>query len=344
MNNTFRFTLFRCGIAVITFYLIALGHQSERLLAAGEMASPDTLTVAGADSNASFRTDSSREAAAAPSDTSAATLPIADTLTAEAREDTLPVYILDREVPNNAFTVGEKLTFKIRYGFIKAGYATMEIKDVVTVNDSFPAYHIVSTARSTKTFDVFYKVRDSVETFLDVRGLFSWRYNKRLREGGYKLDLLVDYDQHHGIANVHKIRYHSDEPLRVKHEEKFQLKVPAYVLDVLAAFYYVRTQPLRVGEPVYMTNHDNKKVYDLQVIIQRKEQVKVKAGKFNCIVVSPRLKGESIFKQKGELWIWLTDDQYRVPVQMKSKVVVGSITTELIEIEGIPLPLPAQIK
>jgi hypothetical protein len=93
-----------------------------------------------------------------------------------------------------------------------------------------------------------------------------------------------------------------------------------------------------------MSNHDNKKVYDLKVIIQRKERIKVDAGTFDCIMVQPVLQGEAIFKQQGELWVWLTDDERKIPVQMKSKVAVGSITTELIKIEGVPLPLRAQVK
>jgi hypothetical protein len=70
----------------------------------------------------------------------------------------------------------------------------------------------------------------------------------------------------------------------------------------------------------------------------------VKAGKFRCIVVKPELRGDAIFQQKGELWVWVSDDQYKIPVQMKSAVFIGSITTELKEIEGIPLPLPSQLK
>ncbi|HFE63918.1 MAG TPA: DUF3108 domain-containing protein, partial [Caldithrix sp.] len=50
------------------------------------------------------------------------------------------------------------------------------------------------------------------------------------------------------------------------------------------------------------------------------------------------------FKQKGKLWIWLTDDQYKIPVQMKSAVFIGKITTELTKIEGVPLPLPSQVQ
>lgn len=255
-----------------------------------------------------------------------------------------PIYKLDRVINNRAFHVGEKLTFNIRYGIIKAGEATMEVRDIVNIHDSIPAYHIVTTARSAKFFDAFYKVRDSVETFLDTKGIFSWIYHKRLREGGYKFDLLVDYHQRHGIAHVEGIRYEGDEPLRVRNREEFQLEIPEYVLDVLGAFYYVRTQKLELGMPIYMANHDNKEVYKLQVIIQKRERVKVDAGTFNCIMIQPRLQGEAIFKQKGELWVWLTDDEYKIPVQMKSKVAVGSITTELKKIEGVPLPLKSQVK
>ncbi len=256
--------------------------------------------------------------------------------------DSLP-HQLDRVINNNAFHVGEKLSFNVRYGFIKAGEASMEVKGKVPIRDR-EAYEIISTANSTGTFDFFFKVRDRVESYIDTQGLFSWKFNKKLREGSYKFDLLVDYDQYNGKALIDMIRYNDDDSLTIRKQENFTVDIPPYVLDILAAFYYVRTQKLRVGVPIYLTNHDNKKVYDLRVIVQKRETVKVKAGKFKCIMVQPQLRGEAIFKQKGELWVWLSDDEYKIPVQMKSAVFVGSITTELTKIEGIKLPLPSQIK
>ncbi len=250
---------------------------------------------------------------------------------------------LDREITNNAFRPGEKLSFVIRYGFIKAGNASMEVKDTVSVNGR-TAYQIVSKARSNGTFDLFFKVRDTVKSVLDAQGLFSWRFNKKLREGSYKFDLRVDYNQHFGNADVEMIRYEDNEPLTIREKKEFTLETPPYVLDILASFYFVRAQDLRIGMPVYMSNHDNEKVYDLKVIVQKRETIEVDAGKFRCIAVQPKLKGEAIFKQKGELWVWLTDDQYKIPVQLKSAVFVGSITTELTKIEGVKLPLPSQIE
>jgi len=259
-----------------------------------------------------------------------------------ARVDSLP-YVLDRVITNEAFDVGEKLTFLVRYGIIKAGEATMEVEDIVPIADR-QAFKIVSKAKSARTFDLFFKVRDQVESWIDTQGIFSWKFNKFLREGGYKFDLRVEYDQLYGKANVQSIRYEDSEPLRIRDQNEKGVDIPPYVLDILASFYYVRTQKLRVGRPIYITNHDNEKIYDLKVIIQKREVIEVQAGKFQCIMVQPQLVGDAIFQQKGELWVWLTDDQYKIPVQMKSAVFIGSITTELKKIEGVPQPLPAQLK
>ncbi len=268
---------------------------------------------------------------------------VSDSAAAIAGQDSVP-RVLDRTIPNKAFDVGEKLSFDVRYGFITAGHASMEVHDMIMVRDSFPAYQIVTTARSTSTFDIFFKVRDRVESILDSRGIFSWGFKKSLREGGYKFDLSVNYDQLYGKAYVEMIRYHDDEPLRIKKREEFEIPVPKYVIDILGSFYYVRTQELRTGEPIYMKNHDNKKIYALKVIVQKKERIKVKAGEFDCVVVQPRLKGEAIFKQKGKLWVWLTDDEFKIPVQMKSKAFIGSVTTELVKIEGVNEPITARVK
>jgi hypothetical protein len=272
----------------------------------------------------------------------ATTSTIDSTTSLQLKADSLPE-LLNRTIPNQAFQIGEKLTFTVRYGFIKAGEATMAVEEIVPIGERL-AYKVVSAARSAKTFDLVFKVRDRVESWVDTQGIFSWKFNKMLREGSYKYDLLVDYHQNVGKAAVQTIRYHNDEPLEVKKQEKFEMDIPPYVLDVLASFYFVRTQDLEVGMPIYITNHDNKKIYDLKVIVQKKEIIQVKAGKFRCIIVQPFLMGEAIFKQKGELWVWLSDDQYKIPVQMKSAVFVGNITTELNKIEGLPLPLPSQIR
>lgn len=219
---------------------------------------------------------------------------------------------LTRHIDNVAFGVGEKLTFDINYGFINAGFATVEVADVVEYNGR-PAYRIVSRAQSNSFFSTFYKVDDRLESIMDAAGLFSWRFEKILREGSYKSDREFWFDQAEGQA------FYEDDTF----------EVPRYVQDVLSAFYYVRTQDLTVGSTIHIDHFDSGKFYPLEVKIHKRETVSVAAGTFDCIVVEPLLQSVGAFKQEGQLKVWLTDDRLRMPVLMKSKVLVGSISAEL---------------
>ncbi len=242
------------------------------------------------------------------------------------------------KVENNAFQIGEKLTFKVRYGFVRAGTATMAVVGEKVINEN-PVYHIQTTAESDAPFSWVYEVHDVVNSFIDRDGLFSWRFEKKLREGGYKNDLLVDYLPEDSLAKVTSLRYRDEGTER----KTYDVKVPPFAMDILAAFYYIRTQPLRVGDIISLINHDNEKVYNLEIHVYMRETVDTAAGEFKCLKIEPLLKGEGIFKQKGRLLVWLTDDEYKIPVQMTSEVAVGHITTELEKIEGIKGKIPSRI-
>ncbi|TFH03046.1 MAG: DUF3108 domain-containing protein [Calditrichales bacterium] len=261
------------------------------------------------------------------------------TVVAESVKTSVPTKkkLVYPKIKNNAFSVGEKLTFKVRYGVVRAGTATMSVLKETKVQDH-PVYQIQTTAVSDAPFSWVFSVNDVVNSFIDREGLFSWRFEKKLREGNYEMDLLVDYSPQDSLARVKYIRY-KDDVERLNYD----VKAPPFVLDILASFYYIRTRDLNVGDVISITNHDNKKIYDLEVQVYMRETISTAAGKFRCLRVEPLLKGEGIFKQKGRLLVWVTDDEFKIPVQMTSEVVVGHITTELEKIEGIPGPIPARI-
>ncbi|HEU5310298.1 MAG TPA: DUF3108 domain-containing protein, partial [Candidatus Eisenbacteria bacterium] len=157
-------------------------------------------------------------------------------------------------------------------------------------------------------------VRDRAESFIDAESLYTRRFVKRLREGGYEKDIDVRFDQ-----ETRKARYSDGETF----------DVAAGVHDVLSAFYYVRTVPLPTGSSITIPTHDNKKSYEMLVKVHKRERVEVPAGKFDCVVVEPILKSEGVFKSKGSIHVWLTDDARRIPVLVKSKIPIGSISVSL---------------
>ncbi|MFH2036074.1 MAG: DUF3108 domain-containing protein, partial [Candidatus Zixiibacteriota bacterium] len=219
---------------------------------------------------------------------------------------------IDRHVENIAFGPGEKLTFDIGYGFINAGTATLEVVDLIEYNER-PCHQIVTTARSNKFFSSFYKVEDRVESLIDAIGIFSWRFEKNLSEGSYRSVKVCEFDQENNLV----------------HYEDSTYDVGRYVQDALSAMYYVRTQDLNVGVSIFIDNFTDGKHYPLEVKVLKKETINIKAGKFDCLVVEPLLQSSGIFQHEERLTVWLTDDRLKLPVLMKSRVLVGSISAEL---------------
>lgn len=208
---------------------------------------------------------------------------------------------------------GELLVFSIDYGPVNAGEASLEVGEIIESGGHL-CYPVESKAASNRFFSAFYLVRDKVITHIDVRTLATRYFSKRLREGDYRKNVAIRYDQEAGKA---------------RHLDGHDEDVPIGVQDILSAFYYVRTLPLEPGLPALVTTHSSRKTYDLEVVVHGRERITVPAGTFDCIVVQPVIQGEGLFQFEGDLTIWLSDDALRLPVLMKTKVKVGAIDASL---------------
>jgi len=76
-----------------------------------------------------------------------------------------------------------------------------------------------------------------------------------------------------------------------------------------------------------------------KVLVHRKEVVSTIFGEVECLVIEPKLAGEAIFKQTGNIYIWLTNDEYKIPVKLESKISFGSFTASLVSAQHVPLKL-----
>ncbi len=226
-----------------------------------------------------------------------------------------------RYVENKAFKEGEKLTFDLNYGFVTAGIAVMEIPRIKRISGR-EAYHITFEVNSVPSFDMFYKVRDRYETYLDIEGLFPWRFEQHIREGGYTRDFSAFFDQRKGKAKTSEGEY----------------EIPLYVNDIVSAFYYARTfdySDMVVDDLVNLQNFYKDRVYDLDVKFLGKETIEVPAGKFDCIIVEPLVKEGGLFKHEGNIIVWLTDDELKLPVKVRTKIVIGYVEAKLSAYEGL---------
>lgn len=236
-----------------------------------------------------------------------------------------------RQLTNNAFEVGERLTFNIDYGFITAGQATMSIPDYQYL-DGHPTQEIRIEARSGSTFDWVFKVRDRYETFLDYQGLFPWRFEQHVREGSYSKDYQADFNPLTQTATT---------------SDGHTFQTPQYVHDIVSAFYYIRTLDLtntHRGDVIHLQNFFDGETHPLDVRILGHQQIEVPVGTFECCVLEPMVVAGGLFKSEGSIRIWVTDDNDHIPVQMSSKILIGSIDAKLVKYEGIRSPLTSKVK
>lgn len=231
------------------------------------------------------------------------------------------VFVLPAVASAAPFGPGEKLEYDIYWTFIRAGSATLEVAAPTDVNGT-QAMRFVASARSTPAIDKIYKVRDSIESFTDMDVTRSIRYDKKQREGTYSKDVVLDFDWESGVSK----RY-------VRGELRHELAQPGPTFDPLSILFSFRKQVLyktmRFAAPV----SDGKVRVMGEAYVEGTEDIETDLGVIPCFRVRIDVKHLSgVFRKSddAELLVWFSADERRLPVRVKSKVVVGHFTMRLV--------------
>lgn len=233
---------------------------------------------------------------------------------------------------SNAFATGwngqfEQLRFSIDWLFFNAGVAIIQ---AVPIDQTTTELRL--EACSNPVLDLIYKVRDQIITSSAYQyGEFrSLQYRYTQEEGGDFSDLSVDFSKPGKIIYVDHL-----EERKKKRRQVFETEIAR--LDMTTAFFRARQFPLVVGENYSIPVFDKGKSYDLVVDVLRKEKIDTILGEDTpTVVIHPRLKTDGFFKRKGEILIWITDDERHMPVRMTSKVSVGKVVSELTDVVTTP--------
>jgi len=97
-----------------------------------------------------------------------------------------------------------------------------------------------------------------------------------------------------------------------------------------------------VGKPITIEVHDSGKNWSVEIQTLGREKMKTPAGEFATIKVRTFPKYEGVFMNKGEIFVWLTDDNRKVPVIMKSTISIGSIVSTLTNMKLDDVKTPAK--
>jgi len=213
--------------------------------------------------------------------------------------------------------ISERLNFDIYWMGVYVGRARLE---AVTDGETLT---IRSETHSAALISTFYKVEDYVESRIVDGRAATFRITQR--EGKYRSNKEVFFDSDNGTVT------YIDHLKDVTKEHP--MTGPA-LWDVISAFYYVRTQPLIVGQTVYLNVFDSNKFLTVEVNVLAKENISLSNGReVDTVKIRPVLKSDGILQKKGDILIWLTDDTKRTPVRVETEVPVGKVVAKLKDFE-----------
>lgn len=210
------------------------------------------------------------------------------------------------------FLAGENLTYDVRFGSIKVGTGRMRVLGIETVRDR-PAWHVQFTV-SGGTF--FYKVDDVYESWMDVSTLNSLRYVQDQEQGSRERKRTFEIFPERAV-------------FREVFKNNRELKSVPDPLDDGSFLFFIRTVPLEVGKTYEFNRYFKPDRNPVTIRVLRKERIRVPAGAFDAIVLQPIIKTSGIFSEGGAAEIWLSDDDKRMMLQMKSRLSFGSLNLYL---------------
>src|SRR5690606_750818 len=221
----------------------------------------------------------------------------------------------------SAFTTGEYFKFRIHYGVITAGYATLEVKDA-TVNNK-KVYHAVGKGYTTGMSRFFFKVEDLYESYFDKETGMPYQFVRKIDEGGYTKNQEGFFNQ---AADKVLVKDHKKNVERT-------YAVPNNTMDVVAAFYYLRNYPgidsMQPNQSITVDMFFDDETIKFKLKYLGKENIKTKFGTINCMIFRPLVQSGRVFKEEESLTVWISADNNKIPVRIKASLAVGSLKADL---------------
>lgn len=225
---------------------------------------------------------------------------------------------------------GEKITYRIHYGFINAGVAELSVGQ--TSYKGKPHYRVIGKGYSTGIVNTFFKVNDIYESYIDPQtGLPSF-YVRNISEGSYRRHYETSFN-------------HDDKTLVLY--DKFKKETRNFrtfegIQDMLSAFYHLRNMShhkLKVGSQIKLNVWIDDESYPFLLKVVGIETKKTKLGKIQCLKIIPSVISGRVFKEKEGVIMWVTNDQNHIPVEMEAKLLVGSLKASISSHSNVKYPL-----
>ncbi len=242
---------------------------------------------------------------------------------------TILVFLFSHFFFAQAYKDGEYLKYRIHYGWLDAGEATLRLEEKNIAGKKM--FHAVGKGKTTALAAWVIRVRDLYETYFDEQNR-PFRFIRNIHEGNYKknVEFIFNHDNH-TLQVIDKIR-----------NDVQMFHVPPGIQDMLSVYYKLRnvnTDTLKKGDFISETLFFDYDIFHFKMKILGREIIKTKFGYVKTLVLRPYVEAERVFKEEESLTVWVTDDENKIPVRIKAKLLVGSIKADLTEFRNLKYPV-----
>jgi hypothetical protein len=217
---------------------------------------------------------------------------------------------------NFSFPAKQTLTYAVDWRVFPAGTATFHIEQVGGMQ------HVVATGESIGAVNLLFRVNDRFESYFNRTTGCSTSFAKQLQEGRRQIISTLRF-----LSEGKQVL--EEKNLVTGTSKQQQSPIPPCVTDLMSAIFYGASQPLQPGGSFRMPVADAMRVVDVTMKAEAREQVVTPAGTFPTIRVQPTADA-GVVKNRGNIWIWYTDDEHRTPVQMRARLFWGTMTMRLV--------------
>ena len=231
----------------------------------------------------------------------------------------------------SSFGVGEWFKFRIHYGFVNAGYATLEVKEAVLHDEK--VFHLIGKGQTTGISRLFFKVDDLYESYIDEKTFVPYQFLRKINEGGY---------------TKHQEGFFTPEQNKItvkdyKHKTEKTFAIPKNTQDILSAFYYLRNfatiDDIKPGEYIAIDMFFDEETTKFKLKFIGRENIKTKFGTVASMIFKPYVFSGRVFKEQESVTVWISDDDNKIPLRIQASLVVGSIKADLESYKGVRFPL-----
>ncbi len=234
-----------------------------------------------------------------------------------------------RRIPLESFAQGEVIKYRVHYGFLTAGEATMVVDNKIHKLNDRACYKIDVFGRTSGLADKLYGVDDNWGTFLDTSAVIPHKFYRYIKEGNYRKNEVINFDQLERRALLNKLDKHTSE---LKEVEEFE--VPKNVQDMVSGYYFLRTLDftrLKKGQVIKVDAFFDGETYNFKIRFLGREEVKTKIGNKTAVVLQPIMPENKVFSGEDPITVWISDDEHKIPLRIRANMFIGGVEVDIKE-------------